>query len=166
MRRILAVTALLGAGVLLGTTGLGGTIADAATPFTNVIIGNTSTNPVPVTEQNLDNGNVRVHEEGTATVAGTVSLGSTDANNLDSAATHLSRIDSAATKLAFDGGGSLKVAPQGTQTVHVDNSNLHVDGPAPMRTLFADEGITVTNDSSTHTIDTHNATLYADFVAI
>ena len=166
MRKIIVIAALLGAGVLLGATGLGGTIAEAATPFTNVIIGNTSTNPVPVTEQNLDNGNIRVHEEGTATVAGTVSLGSTDANNLDSAATHLGRIDTAASKLAFDGTGNLKVAPQGTQTVHVDNSSLQVSGPSPMQTLFADEGITVTNDNATHTIDSKSATLYADYIAL
>jgi len=166
MRRIVVIAALLGAGVVLGATGLGGTIADAATPFTNVIIGNTSTDPVPVTEQNVDNGNIRVHEEGTATVAGTVSLGSADADNLDAAATHLSRIDTAASKLAFDGSGSLKVAPQGTQTVHVDNTSLQVSGPAPMQTLFADEGITVTNDNATHTIDSKNARLYADFVAL
>jgi hypothetical protein len=131
-----------------------------------VIIGNTSTEPVPVTEQNVDNGNIRVHEEGTAAVSGTVSLGSADAGNLDAAATHLSRIDLAAAKLAFDGGGNLKVAPQGTQTVHVDNTSLQVSGPAPMQTLFADEGIQVTNDNATHTIDTHNATIYADFVAL
>jgi hypothetical protein len=166
MRRILVIAALLGVGVLLGATGLGGTIADAATPFTNVIIGNTSTNPVPVTEQNLDSGNVRVHEEGTATVAGTVSLGSADSNNLDAAATNLSRIDAAASKLAFDGSGNLKVSSQGTQTVHVDNTSLAVSGPAPMQSLFADEGISVTNDNATHTIDSHNATLYADFVAL
>ncbi|MGN6800050.1 MAG: hypothetical protein ACTHKS_18065 [Gaiellaceae bacterium] len=166
MRRTLVIAALLGVGVLVGTTGLGSTIAGAATPFTNVIIGNTSTNPVPVTEQNLDNGNIRVHEEGTANVAGTVALGSTDSNNLDSAATHLSRIDTAASKLAFDGSGSLKVSPQGTQTVHVDNSSLQVSGLAPMQTLFADEGITVTNDNATHTVDSHSQTLYADFVSL
>jgi hypothetical protein len=162
MRRMLAAVLLLGAGALLGVT----TIAGADTPFANVIIGNTSANPVPVKEQNLDNGNLRVHEEGTATVAGTVSLGSTDANNLDAAATHLSRIDTAASKLGFDGSGNLKVSPQGTQTVHVDNSSLKVDGPSPMQSLFADEGITVTNDNANHTIDSHNATLYADFVAL
>jgi hypothetical protein len=166
MRRILVTASLLTAGALLGGTVFKGAIADAATPFTNVIIGNTSTEPVPVTEQNVDNGNIRVHEEGTAAVSGTVSLGSADAGNLDAAATHLSRIDLAAAKLAFDGGGNLKVAPQGTQTVHVDNTSLQVSGPAPMQTLFADEGIQVTNDNATHTIDTHNATIYADFVAL
>jgi hypothetical protein len=166
MRRILVTASLLGAGVLLGATGFGGALADAATPFTNVIVGNTSTNPIPVTEQNVDNGNIRVHEEGTANVSGTVSLGATDANNLDAAATHLSRIDNAASKLAFDGGGNLEVSPQGTQTVHVDNTSLPVSGPSPMQTLFADEGITVTNDNATHTIDSKNAKLYADFVAL
>jgi hypothetical protein len=146
MRRILVAVSLLGAGALVGAMGFGGAIAGAATPFTNVIIGNDSTDPVPV--------------------AGTVSLGTTDANNLDATATHLSRIDTAASKLGFDVGGNLKVSPQGTQTVHVDNTSLKVSGPSPMQTLFADEGITVTNDSATHTIDSHGATIYADFVAL
>ena len=35
-----------------------------------------------------------------------------------------------------------------------------------MQTLFADEGITVTNDNATHTIDSHSQTLYADFVSL
>ena len=35
-----------------------------------------------------------------------------------------------------------------------------------MQTLFADEGITVTNDNATHTIDSHGATIYADFVEL
>lgn len=145
MRRILAAVSLLGAGALFAM-GFGGAIAGAATPFTNVIVGNTADQPVPV--------------------AGTVSLGSTDANNLDAAATHLSRIDTAASKLGFDGSGNLKVSPQGTQTVHVDNTSLKVSGPSSMQTLFADEGISVTNDNATHTIDSHNATIYADFVAL
>jgi hypothetical protein len=167
MRKILVTVALLAAGGVLGSTVLRGTIADAATPFQNVIVGNTSTNPVPVVEQNLDGGNVRVHEEGIANVTGTVTLGQTDSNNLDSAATHLSRIDTAASKLAFDGSGNLEVAPQGTQTVHVDNSSLQVSAPAAMHTLFADEGVTVTNDNATHTIDsTSSETLYADFVNV
>jgi hypothetical protein len=146
MRKIFVAVSLLGAGALFGAAGFGGAIAGAATPFTNVIVGNTSDDPVPV--------------------AGTVSLGSTDANDLNSAATHLSRIDTAASKFGFDGSGNLKVSPQGTQTVHVDNSSLQVSGPSPMQTLIADEGITVTNDNATHTIDSHNATLYADFVAL
>src|SRR5215471_19606693 len=33
-----------------------------------VTVTNTSGNPVPVKEQNLDGGNIRVHEEGTAAV--------------------------------------------------------------------------------------------------
>ena len=42
-------------------------MAWAAQPVSSVIIGNTSANPVPVREQNLDaNGNVKVHEQGTA----------------------------------------------------------------------------------------------------
>jgi hypothetical protein len=56
-------------GAALGATVLHEPIATAASPFTNVIIGNTSANPVPIAEQNLDgDGNARVHEQGTAAV--------------------------------------------------------------------------------------------------
>jgi hypothetical protein len=169
MRTLLVTAALLVTGAALGGTIFRGTVAGAATPFENVIIGNTSTNPVPVVDQHVDNGNLRVHEEGTATVSGTVALGAKDSGNLSSASDHLTRIDAAATKLSFDGSGNLQVAPHGTQTVHVDNSSLQVSGPAPMHTLFADEGVTVTNDGATHTVDggdTGGTTLYADYVHV
>jgi len=70
MRRgALAGVLLVVFGAALGATVLREPIATAASPFQNVIIGNDSTNPVPVAEQNRDaNGNVRVHEQGTAAV--------------------------------------------------------------------------------------------------
>lgn len=70
MRKTLILVVVAGVvAAALGATVLREPIAQAASPFTNVIIGNTSTNPVPVTEQNLDgNGNVRVHEQGVAAV--------------------------------------------------------------------------------------------------
>src|SRR3954447_7853128 len=69
MRKTVAVAvALVMASLVLGATVLREPIANAASPFQNVIIGNTSTDPVPVAEQNLDGANIRVHEEGTAAV--------------------------------------------------------------------------------------------------
>ena len=63
---ILTIAVALG----LGATVLRNPLAEAASPFTNVIVGNTSSNPVPVTEQNVDtNGNLKVHEQGTANTA-------------------------------------------------------------------------------------------------
>jgi hypothetical protein len=60
---------LLVCGAALGATVLHDPIATAATPFTNVIVGNDATNPVPVAEQNRDgNNNIRVHEQGIAAV--------------------------------------------------------------------------------------------------
>lgn len=41
MRKIFVAVSLLGAGALFGAAGFGGAIAGAATPFTNVIVGNT-----------------------------------------------------------------------------------------------------------------------------
>ena len=64
----LAGLLLIVGGALLGATVLHEPIATAASPFTNVIIGNTSENPVPVAVQNADGGTVRVHEQGTAAV--------------------------------------------------------------------------------------------------
>ena len=60
---------LVVAAIVLGSTLFREQVARAATPFTNVIVGNTSTNPVPVTVQNTEtNGNIKVHEQGTANV--------------------------------------------------------------------------------------------------
>ena len=68
-KEALAGLLLILCGVALGATVLHEPIATAASPFTNVIIGNASDNPVPVAEQNRDaSGNVRVHEQGTAAV--------------------------------------------------------------------------------------------------
>src|SRR5262245_5231652 len=82
MRKALipAFLLLLGS-MVLGATVLREPLAKAASPFTNVIIGNGASNPLPVREQNVDaSGNVRVHEQGTATVSisGTPSVTSGD----------------------------------------------------------------------------------------
>jgi hypothetical protein len=70
MRRRATISALLlvGVGVVLGTTVFRADIAQATGLAQSVTIDNTSTNPVPVREQNLDGSNIRVHEEGTAEV--------------------------------------------------------------------------------------------------
>jgi hypothetical protein len=45
------------------------TVAGANAALSSVTVNNTSANPVPVREQNLDaNGNIKVHEQGTANV--------------------------------------------------------------------------------------------------
>jgi hypothetical protein len=62
---------------VLGATVLREPIAYAASPFTNVIVGNTADNPVPVAQTGTANvnvtnadatGNIKVHEQGTASV--------------------------------------------------------------------------------------------------
>src|SRR5437016_6279236 len=71
-RGIFAALLLVGIGVVLGTTVFRDDIAQAtglAPAPQSVTVVNTSTSPVPVREQNLDgSGNVKVHEQGTATV--------------------------------------------------------------------------------------------------
>ena len=71
---------LIVGGAVLGATVLHEPIATAASPFTNVIIGNTTADPVPVAEQNLAGGNIRVHEQGTGAVheQGTASVNVTN----------------------------------------------------------------------------------------
>ena len=71
---------LIVGGAVLGAAVLHEPLATAASPFTNVIIGNTSDNPVPVAVQNADGGIVRVHEQGTAAVheQGTASVNVTN----------------------------------------------------------------------------------------
>jgi hypothetical protein len=69
MRKSIVILMLIVGSTVLGATVLREPIAQAASPFTNVIIGNTAANPIPVAEQNLDGGNnIRVHEQGTAAV--------------------------------------------------------------------------------------------------
>src|SRR4051795_1595999 len=66
---VLAALLLVVGSLVVGGTVLHEPIAKAASPFTNVIVGNTAANPVPVAVQDLDgNNNVRVHEQGTAAV--------------------------------------------------------------------------------------------------
>jgi len=118
---------LLLASILLGATVFRDQIANA-------------TGSAPVTETNIDsNGFIRVHEQGTANVSGTfgisssantVSLSADDRAKVDLENQHLANIDAQTAKLNFDGDGNLKTSPQGTQTVHVDNTSLTTAPPA------------------------------------
>jgi len=105
--------------VVLGSTFLGATVfRDQVAQAVGSAGGS-----APVTEQNVDaNGFIRVHEQGTVPVTGTLSisssantvnLGSSDHNLLDSSNTHLASIDSQTSKLKFDSDGNLK-----TTTAH------------------------------------------------
>ena len=89
MRKALMPAFLLVLGaVVLGSTVFRQQLANAATPFSNVVVANTSTNPanvhevgtanvnvtnttaLPVQETNTDAaGNMKVHEQGTVNVA-------------------------------------------------------------------------------------------------
>jgi hypothetical protein len=70
MRKALipAFLLLLGS-TILGATALREPLARAAVPIASVFVTNDASRPVPVREQNLDaDGNVKVHEQGTAKV--------------------------------------------------------------------------------------------------
>jgi hypothetical protein len=74
MRRQALIGALLliGIGVVLGATVFRTDIAQATgmdKSAQNVIVKNTPAQAVPVQEQNLDGGNIKVHEQGTANVS-------------------------------------------------------------------------------------------------
>src|SRR4051812_26093696 len=103
---------LVVAAIVLGSTVFREQIARAATtPFQQVVVQNTSTNPVPVTQV------------GTSTVSGTVGIDpgkntvKLDSNgnsvNLDSTDSgHLANIESDLGNLKFDSSGNLETAPQ------------------------------------------------------
>jgi hypothetical protein len=185
-RPIIGALLLIGVGVVLGTTVFRDDIAQAAglAGSAPVTVLNTPDQAVPTREQNTDgSGAIKVHEQGTASVSGTVglsasantvkldpaantvNLGTTDSGKLSTADSHLSSIDSATGQFRFDGGGNLKVAPQGTQTVHVDNTSLSVAGPAPTQTLIFNDGFTVPNDNANHEVASFKVPLYADFIS-
>jgi len=70
---------VLGA-VVLGSTLFREQVARAASPFTNVIVGNTSTNPVPVQQQGT--ASVNVSNTPSVQVNGTVSTASADTTSI------------------------------------------------------------------------------------
>ncbi len=70
---------MLGA-VVLGSTLFREQVAGAASPFTNVIVGNTSTNPVPVQQQGT--ASVNVSNTPSVQVNGTVSTASADTTSI------------------------------------------------------------------------------------
>jgi hypothetical protein len=68
MRKALVLGIVLVTSVVLGGTVFRQQVADAASML-NVFVTNDSSHPVPVREQNTDaNGNIKVHEQGTANV--------------------------------------------------------------------------------------------------
>jgi hypothetical protein len=68
-RAIIGALLLIGVGVIVGATVFRTDIAQATGLAQSVTVDNTSANPVPVREQNLDgNGNVKVREQGTVRV--------------------------------------------------------------------------------------------------
>lgn len=68
-RAVTGALLLVGAGVALGATVFRTDIAEATGLAQAVTVDNTPANAVPVREQNRDgNGNIKVHEQGTANV--------------------------------------------------------------------------------------------------
>jgi hypothetical protein len=70
MRRhaVLGGLVLIALGVVLGATVFRADIAQATGLAQSVTVDNTPAQAVPVREQNLDSGNIKVHEQGTASV--------------------------------------------------------------------------------------------------
>jgi hypothetical protein len=149
MRKALIPAFLLVLGaVVLGSTVFREQLVNAATtPFQNVVVTNTPTNPVPVQQQ------------GTSTVSGTVGLDSgqntvkfdSNANtvNLDSTdGGRLANIASAVGKLKFDSSGNLETTaqaatPPGAVTQHclmiAVPSNWDVDNDHQSHTLCTED---------------------------
>jgi len=69
MRKAVIPVSLLLLGTVMGATVFQGQVAHAAAGILSVFVTNGPSHPVPVQEQNLDaNGNIKVHEQGTANV--------------------------------------------------------------------------------------------------
>jgi len=73
-RALIGALGLVLIGVVLGATMFRSDIAQATGLAQAVTVSNTPAQAVPVREQNLDGSNIRVHEQGTAQVSGTVGL--------------------------------------------------------------------------------------------
>jgi hypothetical protein len=138
---LLVVTA-----IVLGSTVFREQVVNAATtPFQNVVVQNTSTNPIPVKQVGTSTTSV-TGTVGIATGANTVKLDSNgNTVNLDSTDSgHLTNIENKLDNLNFDGSGNLETAPQTgspgavTDACLPDNSDLG--------------GWGVTNDDMFHTI--------------
>jgi len=114
---------LLLVGVVLVASVFGGELAGAAGKRT----AREAATPLSVREQNLDaSGFIRVHEQGTASVSGTVGL-SSSANTV--------KLDPTANSVSVtntDNNGNVKVHEQGTANVNVTNSSLSVAPQAPV----------------------------------
>ena len=106
---LLVVTA-----IVLGSTVFREQVVNAATtPFQNVLVQNTSTNPIPVTQVGTSTTSV-TGTVGIATNANTVKLDSNgNTVNLDSSDSgHLESIDNTLGKLNFDSSGNLETTAQ------------------------------------------------------
>jgi hypothetical protein len=73
---IIGALLLIGVGIALGATMFRFDIAQATGLAESVTVDNTAAQAVPVREQDLDRGNIRVHEEGTANIQGAVGISS------------------------------------------------------------------------------------------
>jgi len=104
-KRLITAFLLVVAAIVLGSTVFREQIVSAATtPFQNVVVTNTSTNPVPVQQVGTSTTSV----SGTVGIdsgKNTVNIGSTDSG-------HLANIDNAVGKLNFDGSGNLETTAQ------------------------------------------------------
>jgi hypothetical protein len=136
-KKLIPAFLLVVVAVVLGSTVFREQVVSAATtPFQNVVVTNTSTNPVPVQQIGTSTTSV----SGTVGIdpsKNTVNLGSTDSG-------HLANIDTAVGKLNFDGSGNLETTAQTAAPGTVadqclaDNSGLG--------------GWSVNNDDMLHTI--------------
>jgi hypothetical protein len=136
-KRLITAFLLVVAAIVLGSTLFREQIVSAATtPFQNVVVTNTSTNPIPVQQVGTSTTSVS-GIVGIDSSKNTVNIGSTDSG-------HLANIDNAVGKLNFDGSGNLETTAQSaspgavTDACLPDNSDLG--------------GWSVNNDDTFHTI--------------
>jgi hypothetical protein len=147
MRRnaIIGGLLLIAVGIILGATVFRTDLAQATGLAQSVTVTNTPAQAVPVREQNLAGGNIKVHEQGTVNVQGTVGIGSlSPATRVESGGGRIDPRGSASVTFAVLKASTLVAqAPNGDVSVQ-----FRKNGPTPPQnenviTVFVKDGETV-----------------------
>ncbi len=140
---------LVGIGVVLGTTVFRNDIAQAtrlAPAPTNVVVTNAPAQAVPTREQDLDgNGNIKVHEQGTAAVNVTNSS-LTVANASDGQNPFARTANFACNTVSLECDGDVVAPPSGKRWV-LETVSVHVTAPAAIVITDAQVDVPGTGDN-------------------
>jgi hypothetical protein len=165
MHRLMLTSALaaIGTGVILGATAFRSDIAQATGLAQAVTVTNTAAQPVPVREQNLDGGNIKVHEQGTVKV--TVQNRPTHTPHVVEMVCGFVENGPCAGTATVPAGQRFVIETVSGYTNRLVDEFVVVVGDlaSNLNTDYWFSGSHVNRDGQTHTIiDTHAVSLYAD----